>query len=75
MPPPYAVVIDGGSTAVTNMNSELYDNGTHRWIYFAYRHSTHEGFIIRAPDLAGIAIFMISGAIALARGLRLILYG
>jgi len=46
IPPPYTVVIDGGSTAVTDFNGELHDNSTHRWIYFAYQHSIHEVVII-----------------------------
>jgi len=40
--PPYTVTIDEGSVAVLNFNDTLYDNSTHRWIYFAYAHSTHE---------------------------------
>jgi hypothetical protein len=35
------IVIDDGSTPVLNPDLSLYDNGTHRWIYFAYQHSTH----------------------------------
>jgi hypothetical protein len=50
--PPYTVTIDMGTTEVLNLNDTLHDNGTHRWIYFAYEHSIHEveiqGFI--PPD-------------------------
>jgi parallel beta-helix repeat protein len=37
-----SVVIDDGLTKVLNPNYSLLDNGTHRWIYFAYQHSAHE---------------------------------
>lgn len=37
-----SVVIDGGLIHVLNANYSLSDNGTHRWIYFAYPHSTRE---------------------------------
>lgn len=40
--PPYTVIIDDGLTEVLYFNYAIYDNGTHRWIYFAYEHSTHE---------------------------------
>jgi hypothetical protein len=46
MPPPYTIVIDNGATVVAKFNGELHDNSTHRWIYFAYQHSTHEIVII-----------------------------
>jgi len=39
---PYTVSIDAELTPVLNLNNSLYYNGTHRWIYFAYPHSTHE---------------------------------
>jgi len=42
MPPPYTVIIDDGLTEVLHLNDTVYDNGTYRWIYFAYPHSTHE---------------------------------
>jgi hypothetical protein len=67
MPPPYAVVIDGGSTAVTNFNSELYDNGTHRWIYFAYRHSTHEAVIIGEFPLTPLLPSFMAATLLVAR--------
>jgi parallel beta-helix repeat protein len=35
------VLIDNGNTAVQHPNYNLHDNLTHRWIYFAYNHSTH----------------------------------
>jgi parallel beta-helix repeat protein len=40
------VVIDDGHTEVLYPNYDVYDNGTHRWIYFAYQHSTHRIDII-----------------------------
>jgi parallel beta-helix repeat protein len=41
-----SVVIDDGLTPVLYANYMLYDNGTHRWIYFAYPHSKREIIII-----------------------------
>ena len=41
---PYNVTIDGANP--TYWNYTLYDNGTHRWIYFEYEHSTKEVVII-----------------------------
>lgn len=48
MTPPHTVTIDNGSTAVLNFNGTLYDNGTHRWIYFAYQHSTRKVDVVGA---------------------------
>jgi parallel beta-helix repeat protein len=42
MSPPYMVVIDDGLTEVLCFNGTIYDNGTYRWIYFAYQHSTRK---------------------------------
>jgi len=39
------IIIDDGQTEVLFANLALYDNSTHRWIYFAYEHSTHEVII------------------------------
>jgi parallel beta-helix repeat protein len=39
------VTIDNGAVAVLDANFNVADNGTHRWIYFAYEHSTHEVLI------------------------------
>ena len=35
------VLIDNGSSPLLYSNLDLYDNTTHRWIYFAYEQSTH----------------------------------
>ncbi|MDH7564087.1 MAG: NosD domain-containing protein [Candidatus Bathyarchaeota archaeon] len=64
MSPPYSVVIDSGSTVVLNFNGTLYYNGTHRWIYFAYPHSTHIVEIIPESSnnvivLAYILVFLV----------------
>jgi len=50
MSPPYTVIIDDGLTEILDFNDTLYDNSTHRWIYFAYEHSTREVEIHAAPD-------------------------
>jgi len=46
MSPPYTVIINEGLTEVLYFKGTVYDNGTHRWIYFAYEHSTHKVEII-----------------------------
>jgi len=40
------VIIDEGLTLVLNPNYALYDDGTYRWIYFAYEHTNHRIVII-----------------------------
>lgn len=44
-PDEITVIIDDGQTPVAYHNYTLHDNATHRWIYFAYEHSTHEVLI------------------------------
>ena len=53
-----SVVIDDGLTPVLYHNYTLYDNGTHRWIYFAYEHTTHKVDII--PEFPSFLILPIS---------------
>jgi len=48
----YQIVINGTEPHYVNYN--LADNGTHRWIYFSYQHSTLEIVII--PELPPILI-------------------
>jgi hypothetical protein len=47
--PELTVVIDDGLTHVLNANYTLREDGSSRWIYFAYSHSAHEILII--PEL------------------------
>ena len=59
--PPYTVVIDDDLTEVFYFNDTLYDNGTHRWIYFAYEHSMREVNIIpEFPAILISSLFMIA---------------
>jgi hypothetical protein len=54
-----SVVIDDGLTPVLFLNNTLYDNGTHRWIYFTYPLSTHEVLIVpEFPALLILSVFM-----------------
>lgn len=54
-----SVVIDDGLTPVLFFNNTLYDNGTHRWIYFTYPLSTHEVLIVpEFPVLPVLSVFM-----------------
>ncbi|MDH5793899.1 MAG: right-handed parallel beta-helix repeat-containing protein [Candidatus Bathyarchaeota archaeon] len=56
-----SVVIDDNQTQVLYPNYTLYDNSTHRWIYFAYEHSTHEVIIVpEFPSFLILPLFMIT---------------
>ncbi len=58
--PPYDIIINKGSVEPLFFNGSIYDNGTHRWIYFAYEHSTLEIVIIpEFPSLLILSLFMI----------------
>jgi len=69
------VIIDDGLTPVLYHDYTLYDNGTHRWIYFAYPHSTREIDIIpELPSLIILSLLMIAAlltAIVYRRKLRI----
>jgi len=55
------VIIDDGLTLVLYHNYTLYDNGTHRWIYFSYEDSIHEIDIIpEFPTFMILPLFMIA---------------
>jgi len=53
------IIIDSGETTVLNQNTFLHDNGTHRWIYFAFlfneAETSHEIFII--PEISSLIIY------------------
>ncbi|NIN53202.1 MAG: hypothetical protein GTO23_08625 [Nitrososphaeria archaeon] len=51
------VIIDSGTTPLLYHNYRLHDNGTHRWIYFAYPHSTRK--IIIVPESLSILVLPI----------------
>lgn len=64
MTPPYNITIDNGETPIMYVNDELYDNDTHRWMYFTYPHTTHRVIII--PEFSYhmiMTIFMIASLI------------
>jgi len=51
MAPPYTVIINRGPTSPIYYNQTLFDNSTHRWIYFTYLHpTTHEVWIEGQED-------------------------
>jgi hypothetical protein len=63
MESPYTVTIDGYSPLYVNYT--LYDNGTNRWIYFTYQHSTHEVEIMpEFPSFLVLPLFMIATLLA-----------
>ena len=65
MAPPYTVTIDNGQTPVTYYNETLFDNSTHRWIYFTYLHSEHQVEIIpEFPSFLILPLFMIATVLA-----------
>ena len=60
-----SVIIDNGAAATLYPNYNVYDNGTHRWIYFAYEHSTHEIDIIpEFSSLLVLSLFMMATLLA-----------
>ena len=60
-----SIVLDDGLTPVLYANYMLYDNGTHRWIYFAYEHSTHKVDIIpEFPSFLIPPLFMVATLLA-----------
>jgi parallel beta-helix repeat protein len=62
-----SVIIDNGLTPVLHQNYNLYDNGTHRWIYFAYEHSRHKINIIpEFPTLKSMQLPLILLTVAKA---------
>jgi len=63
--PHIAVVINDGLTPVLYDNYTLHENATHKWIYFAYEHSTHEIDIIpEFPSFLILPLFMITTLLA-----------
>ena len=52
-----SVIIDDGLTPVLHQNYDLNDNGTHRWIYFGYQHSTHEIEVV--PEFSSFLISLL----------------
>lgn len=59
-----SVVVDNGQTPVLYLNNTLYDNGTHRWIYFTYPHSTRGISIVpEFPTFVILPLFMMAVAI------------
>jgi hypothetical protein len=58
------VVVDSGLTPVLYHNYTVYDNETHRWIYFSYGDSTHRIDII--PEFPPCLIMIFFMTITLA---------
>lgn len=57
MTEPYNITVNGVNPIY--WNDGLHDNGTHRWIYFAYEHSTLEIIIVpEFPSLVILSLFM-----------------
>jgi len=61
---PFNVNIEGAIPV--HWNYTLFDNGTHRWIYFAYEHSTLEIVIVpEFPSLIILPLFVTAALLAL----------
>jgi hypothetical protein len=59
----YNVTVDGAEPHYVNYT--LYDNGTDRWIYFSYQHSTHEVTIASEfPSFLILSLFMTASLLA-----------
>jgi len=62
---PYSVIINGTDVLPYHVDCELFDNGTHRWIYFSYKHSILEVVIVpEFPSLFILPLFMIATLLA-----------
>jgi hypothetical protein len=61
MTEPYNITVNGVNP--THWNYMLHDNGTHRWIYFAYEHSKLE--IIIVPEFPSLVLLPLLMTIAL----------
>jgi parallel beta-helix repeat protein len=59
IPPPVSVIINDGSTELLCYDDAVAVNTTHRWMYFAYEHSTNKIVIIpEFPSLLILPLFM-----------------
>ncbi len=56
MTEPYNITIDGSDPILVDHN--LFDNVTHRWIYFAYQHSIREVVIV--PEFSIVTFFLLT---------------
>jgi len=60
MAPPYTVIIDNGETLVLHYNETVFDNSSHRWIYFAYEQSEHQVTVVpESPSFIIMSFFII----------------
>jgi parallel beta-helix repeat protein len=60
---PYNVSIDGAQPRYVDYN--VYDNDTHRWLYFTYQHSTHLVVIVpEFPPLTILPLLMVATLLA-----------
>jgi len=60
-----SVIIDDRAVEALYFNDTIYDNTTHRWIYFAYEHSTHKIDIIpEFPSFLILPLLMIATLLA-----------
>jgi hypothetical protein len=63
MSEPFNVTVNGANP--TYWNYTLYDNGTYRWIYFTYEHSTLEIIIVpEFPSFLILPLFMMATLLA-----------
>ncbi len=65
------VIIDSNQTQVLFLNTTLYDNGTHRWVYLAYPLSTHEIVIVSEYPLGFLVTALVT--VLVTAGLSLVI--
>jgi hypothetical protein len=67
------VIIDNNQTQVLFLNTTLYDNGTHRWVYLAFPLSTHEIMIIPEYPLVFLATASVTVLVMTALNLAVVI--
>jgi len=58
--PEITVTVDDGMVQVLNANYSLRDDGSSRWVYFAYEHSTREALIVEESWHALVLLCMLT---------------
>jgi parallel beta-helix repeat protein len=60
--PPYTVMINNGLVETSLLNDAIFDNGTHRWIYFSFASLANEVSIL--PEFSSFAVLLVFGLLA-----------
>jgi len=65
MTEPYNITVDGCKPIFVNY--ELFDNSTHRWMYFIYQHSTREVVIVPEFPIVVLPFFVVFIVVTFAK--------